>query len=321
MNKNEGIPQTAADVETAWLKLMGKEATCTSDVYKGFFEDGFEAGRTVALQIVENERAAFEAEISKLAKRVEFERYSEYRAAHNNEQFPAPQFEPVEVGDYVLYGVHWGWKMWQARAALATAPVQVQHSDDAAIDRFATTMKAKMAASRAKGRGGWDDPVQCSVEKLAAMLCQHVEKGDPVDIANFAMMVHERQGSAIDVYGALAVFLNSRSLAVPDDAVLKKTLIAIRDRCHGIGIRISDDVEKMAIAALAAPAAQGDALIDTRLADAKAEIKYWKERATAVQGDLRNAISNAIYGQGDMLEDHNGTVEAIYSAIAAKAAS
>lgn len=95
------------------------------------------------------------------------------------------------------------------------APVQAQHSDDVAIDRFAATMKEKMAASRAKGRSGWDDPEQCSVENLAAMLCQHVEKGDPVDIANFAMMIHERHGSAIDVYEALAVFLNSRSIAAP----------------------------------------------------------------------------------------------------------
>lgn len=98
------------------------------------------------------------------------------------------------------------------------APVQAQHSDDAAIDRFAATMKAKMAASRAKGRSGWDDPAQCPVEKLAAMLCQHVEKGDPVDIANFAMMIHERQGSAIDVYEALAVFLNSHSITTPVQA-------------------------------------------------------------------------------------------------------
>lgn len=110
-------------------------------------------------------------------------------------------------------------KAWKTgRAALAAAPVQAQHSDDIAVDRFAATMKAKMAASRAKGRSGWEDPAQCTIEKLAAMLCQHVEKGDPVDIANFAMMIHERKGSAIDVYEALAVFLNSRNIAAPVQA-------------------------------------------------------------------------------------------------------
>lgn len=103
----------------------------------------------------------------------------------------------------------------ELRAALAATPVQAQHSDDAAVGRFSTAMKAKMAASRARGRSGWDDSAQCSVEKLAAMLCQHVEKGDPVDIANFAMMIHERQGTAIDVYEALAVFMNRRSIGAP----------------------------------------------------------------------------------------------------------
>jgi len=43
-----------------------------------------------------------------------------------------------------------------------------------------------------KGRGGWDKPNECDVEDLAAMLVQHVEKGDPVDIANFCMMIWNR---------------------------------------------------------------------------------------------------------------------------------
>ena len=64
-----------------------------------------------------------------------------------------------------------------------------------------------MAASRAKGRGGWDDPKRCTVENLAAMLCQHVGKGDPVDIANFAMMIHQRGGNSMDVSEALGVYM------------------------------------------------------------------------------------------------------------------
>ena len=46
---------------------------------------------------------------------------------------------------------------------------------------------AKMAASRAKGRGGWQT---CPVDVLWRMLREHVEKGDPVDVANLAMMIH-----------------------------------------------------------------------------------------------------------------------------------
>lgn len=67
-----------------------------------------------------------------------------------------------------------------------------EHPDDLAVDRFAAAMKSKMAESRAKGRRGWDDPAQCSVESLAALLIDHLIKGDPVDIGNFAMMLHQR---------------------------------------------------------------------------------------------------------------------------------
>lgn len=66
------------------------------------------------------------------------------------------------------------------------------HSDDAAVDRFAAVMKAKLAAKRADGRGGWDDKTQCRQQFLSDLLRGHVDKGDPVDVANFAMMLHQR---------------------------------------------------------------------------------------------------------------------------------
>lgn len=79
------------------------------------------------------------------------------------------------------------------REAIAqTAP---QHPDDEAVDRFATAMKVKLAAARAKGRGGWDDPSVCSVEFLAQLLVEHLGKGNAgtfEDVANFAMMLHQR---------------------------------------------------------------------------------------------------------------------------------
>lgn len=77
------------------------------------------------------------------------------------------------------------------------------HPDDLAVDRFAAAMKAKLAASRAKGRGGWDDPAQCTVEHLARLLVDHIPKGDAVDVANFAMMLHQR-GADRSVLAALA---------------------------------------------------------------------------------------------------------------------
>lgn len=79
--------------------------------------------------------------------------------------------------------------------ALAATDKQVGgvHPDHAAVDAFADAMKVKMADARAKGRGGWEDPAQCSAEDLSRMLRDHVEKGDPRDVANFCMMLHQRR--------------------------------------------------------------------------------------------------------------------------------
>lgn len=79
-------------------------------------------------------------------------------------------------------------------AALA-GKLPEQHSDDTAVDLFAVAMKTKLASARAKGRSGWDDPAACSVEHLADLLLEHIGKGNSgtfEDIANFAMMLHQR---------------------------------------------------------------------------------------------------------------------------------
>lgn len=65
-----------------------------------------------------------------------------------------------------------------------------RHSDDEAIDRFADAMREKMRISREEyGREGWE---VMSRERLSALMVGAVEKGDPVDVANYAMMVWER---------------------------------------------------------------------------------------------------------------------------------
>jgi hypothetical protein len=79
-------------------------------------------------------------------------------------------------------------------SALTPAPVAA-HSDDEAVDRFAVAMKAKLADARAKGRSGWDDPDDCTVEFLADLLRGHIGKGNPGNfegIANLCMMLHQR---------------------------------------------------------------------------------------------------------------------------------
>lgn len=79
------------------------------------------------------------------------------------------------------------------RAALSGTREAVEpHPDDLAVDRFAEAMKAKLAKKRAEGRGGWDDKEQCSVWLLSHLLREHVKKGDPLDVGNLAMMLHQR---------------------------------------------------------------------------------------------------------------------------------
>lgn len=82
------------------------------------------------------------------------------------------------------------------------------HPDDLAVDRFASQMKAKLAAKRAAGYGGWDDPKACHVETLARRLVEHIEKGDPVDVANFAMMLHHRGANEHVLPAALTIYAN-----------------------------------------------------------------------------------------------------------------
>lgn len=117
---------------------------------------------------------------------------------------------PADIARAIAWGEHWDVleAIGSLRCLLADpegdddiafpdspAQTEQQHPDDAAVDRFAAAMKAKLAAARAKGRGGWDDPNVCSVEFLAQLLVEHLAKGNAgtfEDVANFAMMLHQR---------------------------------------------------------------------------------------------------------------------------------
>ena len=73
------------------------------------------------------------------------------------------------------------------RLILAKQAAQVEpHPDDVAVDKFAQAMKDKLAKAREKGRGGWQT---CAPSDLSWMLREHVEKGDPRDVANFCMFL------------------------------------------------------------------------------------------------------------------------------------
>jgi len=78
-----------------------------------------------------------------------------------------------------------------APAGAPTAKAAPAHPDDAAVDALAATMKAKLAKQRAKGYSGWGTP-ECTQQRLSDMLRAHVDKGDPVDVANFCAFLAAR---------------------------------------------------------------------------------------------------------------------------------
>ena len=74
----------------------------------------------------------------------------------------------------------------------AVQTIRSEHPDDRAVDQFASAMKGKLASKRSQGRSGWDDPAACTAAYLSELLRKHVAKGDPLDVANFAMMLYQR---------------------------------------------------------------------------------------------------------------------------------
>ena len=67
------------------------------------------------------------------------------------------------------------------------------NADVIGLERFTAAMRVKLAKKRLEGRGGWNLPSECDMEDLHEMLLHHVQKGDPVDIANFCMMIWNRR--------------------------------------------------------------------------------------------------------------------------------
>ena len=56
---------------------------------------------------------------------------------------------------------------------------------DGLVDAFAAAMRAKLRKKEAEGLEGWDDPTWALSADLKQKLLRHIEKGDPVDVANF----------------------------------------------------------------------------------------------------------------------------------------
>lgn len=87
--------------------------------------------------------------------------------------------------------------------------------DDHAVDLMARAMKGKLRLKREQGFGGWHDIRQTSSMRLADLLLAAVAKGDPVDVANFAMMLFCRNESHEALKQSYAKFCGGRLSAAP----------------------------------------------------------------------------------------------------------
>ena len=61
--------------------------------------------------------------------------------------------------------------------------------DNAAVDKLAQAMKDKLAEKREQGYHGWGT---CKHGDLVQLLINHVDKGDPIDVANFCAFLFAR---------------------------------------------------------------------------------------------------------------------------------
>lgn len=65
--------------------------------------------------------------------------------------------------------------------------------DSEGLDIFVAAMSLRLREKRAEGRGGWWNESQCSTMHLRDLFMKAVERGNMVDIANYAMMIYCRE--------------------------------------------------------------------------------------------------------------------------------
>jgi hypothetical protein len=147
----------------------------------------------------------------------------------------------------------------KAEAAPAPSLWTGHHPDDEAVRRFAAAMMQKMRASREKGRHGWDDEMICPTERLQAMLLDHVAKGDPVDVANFCMMLWTR-GAPVAAPAPTAEPVDRIiHLQFLTDVVTAAGLLSHGKRDKGLARRISDRADEIRGSLFASAVGQAEA--------------------------------------------------------------
>jgi len=74
--------------------------------------------------------------------------------------------------------------------SLTEADIETRRLSDL-VDEFASRMKAKLWRKYAEGYTGWNEITE---EYCLIMIDHHLEKGDPIDIANFAAFLWHIEG-------------------------------------------------------------------------------------------------------------------------------
>ncbi|MCD4509757.1 hypothetical protein LQT97_00770 [Brucella pseudogrignonensis] len=174
------------------------------------------------------------------------------------EPAPSPRAQALEEAAQVAYRVcaeirhiTLGDKAAAAIRALSSQHVLEQHTDDIAVDRFANAMKIKLKIKRAQGRGGWEDKKAVTREYLSYLLLQNCLKGSTLNVANLAMMLHQR-GEEIIIDEETAIMVSAGissqpvATALPQDVI--NLVIAARDAFDaisgcGIGAEIEADLD------------------------------------------------------------------------------
>lgn len=174
-----------------------------------------------------------------------------------------------------------------AMLAASPEPVAPAHPDDIAVDRFAEAMKAKLAAARAKGRSGWDDPEQCTVAHLANLLAGHTLKGNAgnfIDVANFAMMLHMREADPEVMPWAFA-FLNTEPHS-------QQVIADLRQQYDTLLAKHQDVLDEVQLCGCAYDGPQDVCIGHAKvIADLRAEVEALKERVKVLEDALSDAAS------------------------------
>lgn len=66
-------------------------------------------------------------------------------------------------------------------------------ADHRLIDYAGRAMAEKLSVARTRGRGGWWDATECSIDLLRSSLHEHIAKGDMRDVMNIAAMIYTRE--------------------------------------------------------------------------------------------------------------------------------